>query len=338
MRRAVWDPLALKLDGAERIFIVPDGTLHLVSFGALPVGRTSYLVEHGPVLHLLSAERELVREPATQRGDGILALGGASFGRLPGSVSRPATTHERAPCEDFRTHEFEPLPGSEEEVKRIAKIWGDRSDVALVTGAQATEAAFRSLAPGREVVHVASHGFFFRDSCEPGSGSTGTRGIGGVVSPAARPSRRPPRDNPLRLSGIAMAGANRRGQTAEGTDDGILTAEEIASVDLSRVSWVVLSACDTGLGEIQSGEGVLGLRRAFQIAGAGTLVMSLWAVEDKSALEWMADLYAYRVRHGLGTSDAIREASRNRLQARRKEGRGTHPYFWAGFVAAGAWD
>jgi CHAT domain-containing protein len=99
----------------------------------------------------------------------------------------------------------------------------------------------------------------------------------------------------------------------------------------------VLSACDTGLGQLRAGEGVFGLRRAFQVAGARTVVMSLWQVEDRSARVWMRALYEGRLVQGLDTADAVREASLSVLRDRRARQQSTHPFYWAGFVAAGDW-
>jgi CHAT domain-containing protein len=134
-----------------------------------------------------------------------------------------------------------------------------------------------------------------------------------------------------------MAGANQRHNAPAGHYDGILTAQEIASVDLSTVEWAVLSACDTGVGEVTTGEGVLGLRRAFQVAGAGTLIMSLWPVEDQAAHEWMRALYEARLDKGLSTVEAVQSASLSALQRRKDRGESTHPFYWAAFVAAGDW-
>lgn len=120
-------------------------------------------------------------------------------------------------------------------------------------------------------------------------------------------------------------------------EDGILTAEEIAALDLSGVEWAVLSACDTGVGEVKAGEGVLGLRRAFEVAGARTLVMSLWPVEDQVTRAWMRQLYRARLVLGLTTIDAVHQANLYTLRQRRATAQSTHPFYWAGFVAAGDW-
>jgi len=111
----------------------------------------------------------------------------------------------------------------------------------------------------------------------------------------------------------------------------------ISSLDLTGVEWAVLSGCDTGVGEIRAGEGVFGLRRAFQIAGAKTVIMSLWAVEDQTTRRWMTTLYENRLVKGMGTADAVREAGLAALRQRRAEGVSSHPVYWAAFVAAGDW-
>ena len=108
-------------------------------------------------------------------------------------------------------------------------------------------------------------------------------------------------------------------------------------MDLSGVQWAVLSACNTGAGEIKTGEGVFGLQRAFAVAGANTVIMSLWKVEDEAARHWMRALYRARTRERMSTAESVREASLDVLRRRRIKGRSTHPYYWAGFVAAGDW-
>lgn len=139
------------------------------------------------------------------------------------------------------------------------------------------------------------------------------------------------------LSGLALAGANRRASAGMDVEDGILTAQEIGSLDLSSVELAVLSACDTGVGEVRAGEGVFGLRRAFQVAGARTLVMSLWSVDDTSTREWMRAFYGGWLRDDLSKSEAVRAASLAVLKERRARGESSHPFYWGAFVAAGGW-
>jgi CHAT domain-containing protein len=114
-----------------------------------------------------------------------------------------------------------------------------------------------------------------------------------------------------------------------------LTAEEVVSMNLDGVEWAVLSACDTGVGVVHAGEGVFGLRRAFQVAGVRTVIMSLWSVDDQAARAWMQALYEGRLRDRRSTADAVREASLTVLRDRRKRGLSTHPFYWAAFVAVG---
>ncbi len=160
-----------------------------------------------------------------------------------------------------------------------------------------------------------------------------SRGARGAVAAAAPLLA----ESPLLRSGLVLAGANRRAETSRDEDDGILTAEEIAGLDLSAAQWAVLSACDTGRGDLQAGEGVVGLRRAFQVAGARTVILSLWPVLDNVAADWMAELYRGKFVRGDTTATSVRAASRSLLAARRAAGQSTHPLYWSGFIATGDW-
>lgn len=111
----------------------------------------------------------------------------------------------------------------------------------------------------------------------------------------------------------------------------------MAALNLEGVEWAVLSACNTGLGTVAAGEGVLGLRRAFQVAGVRTVIMSLWSVEDRAARRWMEALYRARLVERLDTADSVRQASLTVIRERRARGQSTHPFHWTAFVAAGDW-
>jgi CHAT domain-containing protein len=237
---------------------------------------------------------------------------------------------------------FEPLPATAQESRQVVELWraatgGENSGSAgslHLTGPAASEAAFKQGAAGRQVLHLATHGFFLGGEC---ISAAHTRGIGGLSEVEATPPVQLGSMSPLLLSGLALAGANRRQSASASDEDGILTAEEIAALDLSGVEWAVLSACDTGVGEIRTGEGVFGLRRAMQVAGVRTLVMSLWAVDDESTQQWMQALYKGRLTLGLDSSQAVRAAGLSVLHERREADKSTHPFYWGAFVAAGDW-
>jgi len=358
LRRRIWDPLLRRLGTASRIFVVHDGTLHLVTFAALPVGTKEYLIESGPIIHYLSSERDIVAFSTPRKhGEGLLALGGPAFDEaalqaLPdhgaggrrrlGDGAAPSSSTFRGArpgCPDFRSIHFMDLPASAREVDEIVSLWrgptGEGASVAKLTGPHASEAAFKAEAPGRRVLHVATHGFFLGGRCR--APLRPERGIGGLAPEATERPAISTAESPLLLSGLALAGANRRQVAGLDEEDGILTAEEMSAMDLNGVDWAVLSACDTGVGELASGEGVLGLRRSLEVAGVATVIMSLWSVDDEAALEWMRALYQGRLVRGLSTSEAVRTASLNVLRRRRETGGTTHPFYWAGFVAAGDW-
>lgn len=346
LKRLVWDPIEAHLGGVGRAFLVLDGELELVSFAALPSGKSGYLVEVGPELVRLSAERNLVRESIVQSvGKGFLAVGGAAFdaprSKPTNSEPRPVEIASAGKlraiardCLEFRSTRFEEQPAMLAEALEAARLWEARSDTTdralVLTGDAATEAAFKVLAPGRRILHVATHAFFLGGSCaEP---SRGTRGITRLKQ-ASTASSAAGDEGLLHLSGLAFAGANQRGAVSLDDEDGILTAEEVAALDLSSAELVVLSACDTGVGRVAAGEGVLGLRRAFQVAGAHAIITTLWPVDDEAARTWMGSFYSARLARNLGTTESVGEASREVLRSRRARGESTHPFYWAAFVA-----
>jgi CHAT domain-containing protein/Tfp pilus assembly protein PilF len=347
LRRSIWDPLAPRLKRAALVLEVPDGALSLVNLATLPLDSGRYLVETDLRLQQLSAERDVVMpDAAGGSGRGILLVGAPDFQMAEGMVAATEIPPEapvyrglRSACGDFRSLSFAPLPGSGSEADEIAALWRERRSsaepVMRLTGVEASEEAFKRLAPRRRILHIATHGFFVQDHCDSALDQAGedwrprsTRDVHAVAT----------LENPLLLSGLAFAGANRREGSGDGTfgEDGILTAEEIASLDLRGVEWALLSACGSGIGPSQTGEGVLGLRRTFHVAGARTVLMSLYDVDDQTTRDWMRRLYDSRLR-GRATVEAVRDASLALLAERRAAGVSTHPAFWGTFVAAGDW-
>jgi CHAT domain-containing protein len=344
LRHRIWDPVAEYLEEIEKVFVVPDGALNLVSIVTLPGDDGGYLVEKGPVIHYVSAERDLMpSESLSPTGAGLLALGGPDYGAGIGRektesemqlVSATSFRGRRSGCAEFAQISFTPLPGATEEASEIASLWERASndhEVLHLTGAQAMEEILKAAAPGKRVLHLATHGFFLGQCASALDARSFNQGL--MAAREQQPSIEG--ENPLILSGLALAGANQRASAGPDVEDGILTAQEIGALDLSGVEVAVLSAYDTGVGEIANGEGVFGLRRAFQVAGARTLVMSLWPVDDESTRQWMLAFYEGWLVDGLSKAEAVRRASLSVLESRRSRGDDIHPFYWGAFVAAG---
>ncbi len=203
-----------------------------------------------------------------------------------------------------------------------------RSEALVRTGYTATEESFKQIGqagPSPHILHVATHGFFFPDPAPSSAVRPSTLGEDWGEGGVFRIS-----EHPMIRSGLILAGANqvwKGGKPLANTEDGILTAYEISQMNLSNTELVVLSACETGLGDIQGNEGVYGLQRAFKIAGAKYLVMSLWQVPDRPTQEMMALFYENWLEQKSSIPDAFRVAQ-DEMRARYPD----EPYKWAGFV------
>ncbi|HWM87920.1 MAG TPA: CHAT domain-containing protein, partial [Kofleriaceae bacterium] len=244
--------------------------------------------------------------------------------RAAGKGARTAGSRGRR-SRDLRGKKWERLPGTAEEADALSRLL---DGVQVLRGTRATEGALKKVA-GPRILHIATHGFFLPAEPPPAAEAGPSPGAPAPVLPgqAAEASTGP--ENPLLRSGLVLAGANRLSSAG---DDGILTALEAAGLDLWGTQMVVLSACETGVGKVTEGDGVHGLRRALVIAGAETLVMSLWQVDDRATRELMAGFYR-KLHAGEGRSDALRQVQLKMLQTERTK----HPYYWASFVPTGSW-
>ena len=358
LREVVWDPWSSLLTQQEQVIIVPDGILNTLSFASLPASDGTYLVEEHLLVHYLSAERDLIRHGANkQRPASLLAMGGVDYDRSAHRPPDPANAHDHpatasiaisgpaaalrgaAECVDLQAMRFGPLPESARELAELrALLEKEHGANVRFTGldrSRASESAFKKMASQFQILHLATHAFVFSGRC-----------VSALEKRAVDPFDREPGpvtgDNPLLLTGLALAGANQRDDAKASPgdpvrEDGLLTAQEISDLDLSGVNLAVLSACETGSGRLLHGEGVLGLRRAFQMAGADSLVMSLWRVADQETRRWMVHFYRNYLTRGT-ISGAARDASRTVLEARRQAGQSTHPFYWAAFVSTGDWQ
>jgi len=338
----------------------------------------------------------LLTETRRPRG-GLLLLGGAAYGTRPSATPPEATqgaldtTHAAGMKE---RPEWKGLDETLGEVRAIEKLKEPSTRSLVLSGAAAGETALRERMPQSRYIHLATHGFFatpeFRSmfhhdvAGEQVFGGRPQLPFGGAKScpalPSAGQSLVPPNGqagedrpmvsaalagvtvrNPLILSGVVLAGANLPPVTDSlglpTGEDGILTAEEIVSLDLRNTELVVLSACETGLGKVGGGEGVMGLQRAFHMTGARTVVASLWKVHDAATRALMTEFYKNLWKKKLGKLEALRQAQLTMLKRydpkagtlRRweikpanqsklpKSGRPLPPFYWAAFVLSGDW-
>jgi CHAT domain-containing protein len=303
----VMQPVRSLLTDERHLLISPDSVLNLIPFAALVDEGDGFLVERYTITYLTSGRdllRLQIRQPA--RAESVIVAAPA-FGD-PTSL---------APRQVF----FGPLPGATDEVRGLKPLLPRAT---VLVNEQATEAALKRVA-GPRILHVATHGFFLgdderNDQRGPSTASGDRTRLGRWAAWT---------ENPLLRSGLALAGANRG---KSGDDDGVLTALEAAGLDLWGTKLVVLSACDTGVGEVRQGDGVYGLRRALVVAGAESQLMSLWPVSDRSTRDLMVAYYT-ALTQGQGRADALREAQLKTLRERPRQ----HPYYWASFIQSGEW-
>ncbi|HEU4405658.1 MAG TPA: CHAT domain-containing tetratricopeptide repeat protein [Polyangiaceae bacterium] len=300
----IFAPLRPALGETPHLLLAPDAVLHLVPFEALVDEQGSYLLERA-LLTYLSSGRDLVRrsQHAPARS-GPLVVAAPDYG--PGG--KP----------------FVPLPGATAEAEALRRHFPSAS---VLTGLRARKDALTQ-AHAPLFVHVATHGFVRR----PGAPPPPAQGAASSVRPRGlRLEGLPPPpdegdpEGALDLAGLAFAGANRG-------PDAVLTAREAAGLDLWGTQLVVLSACETGLGQLGDGEGVYGLRRALTVAGAESQVVSLWSVSDAATSKLMGFYYG-ELAAGAGRSEALRRARLSLLAAPAT----AHPFYWAAFVPSGDW-
>lgn len=319
----VLQPLRSSLGRTRRLLISPDGELNLVPFAALVDERGHYLLEHYSFTYLTSG-RDLLRLRARRESKGPpVVIADPSYG-APALVAASAGGPGPGVGARFDYSQifFTPLPGVAGEVRALRTILPTAS---FFTQEKATKAAADQLR-GPAILHIATHGFFLRDD----AGSAAEKPGAAQGDGATRVSKWMAHiENPLLRSGLALAGAN---QSGNGGNDGILTALELSGLDLWGTKLVVLSACDTGLGEVRNGQGVYGLRRALVLAGAESQIMSLWDVSDRSTRDLIIDYYR-ALMQGAGRGEALRKVQLQMLRDKKSR----HPYYWAAFIQSGEW-
>ncbi|NEQ74391.1 MAG: tetratricopeptide repeat protein [Okeania sp. SIO2C9] len=327
----VMEPIRLLLGNAKHILLSPDSQLNLIPFAALVDENNQYLIQNYNITYLTTG-RDLIKldiDFPSKQPPILVANPEYDTPGNPTSVRLVANNKRghKKPTRDLGSFLFAPenlsfgaLSGTKAEVEAIAPML---SDVTLLTESNATENAIKQVnAP--EILHIATHGFFLEDLEEVAPPIL----VGNFNTdiPNTETNRL---ENPLLRSGIALAGFNPR---ESGDEDGVMTALEIANLSLGGTKLVVLSACDTGVGDVNVGEGVYGLRRALAIAGSESQVISLWQVDDYATKDFMVKYYQ-RVLDNEGRSEAMRQTQLEMLGTEEYQ----HPYYWASFIPSGEW-
>ena len=336
LRAALFDPLLPALGDCRRLILSPDGDLSRLPFEILPTADDQRLIYQYEFSYL-SVGRDILRFGAASSGSPAqpVVIADPDFDLVAGQASgnddtslsgfeHPAS--RRSQDLDRAGLHFSRLPGTRKEGQQTGKMLG----VLPLMANAALEQRLKAVQSPR-ILHIATHGFFLPDQeRNPNEEQLGftpiNRSSGGDWG---RLSHR--MENPLLHSGLALAGVNtwlKDGALPPKAEDGILTAEDVTGLDLLSTELVVLSACETGLGEVQVGEGVFGLRRAFVLAGAKTLVMSLWKVPDQQTQELMSDFYR-RILAGEPRAEALRQAQ---LEMKEKY---PNPLYWGAFICQG---
>lgn len=340
----IWQPLDETLHKQKTIYFSPSGILQRINLSAIPIppkeaaagGET--LADRYRFVELGST-RQLVAPPRTEilNQDAVL-IGGVQYDmdstgttQVNGLPAKKTSASLRGELNfsdsdsTLRGGAWNYLEWTEKEVNSLEPIMRNNGIKAITQkGYAASEEAFKILGKGNpspRILHIATHGFFFPDTKSAGAGSS----LWHNDEPVFKTS-----DHPMIRSGLVLAGGNYAWKNGtplkEGMEDGILTAYEISQMDLSNTELVVLSACETGLGDIEGNEGVYGLQRGFKIAGAKYLIMSLWQVPDFQTQELMTSFYKNWLEHKQSIPEAFRSAQKEISD------KYLNPYFWAGFV------
>ena len=305
--RQVMQPIRKYLGNTKHILLSPDGALNLIPFEALKDERNRYLIERYAFSYLTSG-RDLIRFASAPPSRQVpVVFSEVDYDRANQVAVKPDEKVYRSI--DLASEKFAPLETAAE-TQEIKKAF---PDAILFRQQDATKTALQQIrAP--LILHLATHGFFL---------------------PAPRKEEQQPislRNNPFLRSGLILAGFNQHNQSASRTDNGVLTALEATGLDLYGTQLVVLSACETGLGDPSVGEGIYGLRRALVIAGSQSQVLSLWKVRD-DATAILMQLFYDNLKAGKGRHEALREAQSQLLRSANYQ----NPHYWAAFVPSGNW-
>jgi len=329
----LWKPLAALVGDAGTVLISPDGFLGELPFGILPDGEGQFLIESHRFAYLSDATRIVGQDgPAADREGSVLAVGDVNYYRREAAqTGGNQSLAMRSRIGDT----WPPLTATREEIESLRGLHDQalewKSPFDQLDGKGATEEAVRAALPGHRYLHLATHGYFEPDDL-PSLMANGRK----AGPQALGEERRAVGLLPGLLSGLVLAGVN--GKPDPERDDGYLSAEEIQYLDLSACDLAVLSACETALGSKRAGEGLQSLRRGFAVAGAKTVVSSLWKVDDRATATLMRHFYENYWQKGMEKLEALHEARLRVLNQNRADYQGdARPSTWGAFVLSGDW-
>ncbi|MBF0588628.1 MAG: tetratricopeptide repeat protein, partial [Magnetococcales bacterium] len=334
----IWEPLEAFLGESEEIYLVPDGMLNILPFNALVTPDEEYMVRSVD-LHILTSSRDLLPSMLPQAKGAFMTLAGPDYDteEVAGKQTLAAVRGRRSRAvqmglrgaggHGMRGLKFDPLPGAEKEGRLIVdQARGSGKNNILYVKNDAQEEILKDMKEAPEVLHIATHGFFLKADDNLKKRLLRLQRGAALDLP-------PPGDNPLLRAGLAFAGINSNAPFLGEIDtknDGVLTALEVLNLNLTGTRLAVLSACETGLGEIHEGEGVYGLRRAFQEAGVESVINSLWEVSDAGTQALMIGLYK-RLLEGKNAHQALRESQMEMMDSAEWG----YPYIWSAFFMVG---
>ncbi len=313
LHELAWQPLEKHLKDVKAVYISPSGLLHKISFAAINTGKNKYLLDDYNIRMLSTTAKTGVSTKLDFSDKPTVALFGGIQYSIDSDSDKP----------------WAYLKGTLTETETIKNELKNIADVKIVSNTKATVSKFKELATAAEILHIATHGFFFPDPDKTKDIIARKElhdeidfrgGDPGVMNRFIN------NNDPLMRSGLVFAGVNDywNGKKAVNDDDGVLTALEVINIDLRNNKLVVMSACESGLGDIVGSEGVYGLQRAFKMAGTDHLIISLWQIPDKETAEFMKTFYGLLTEE----NDLYKAFSQTQKTMRMKY----DPFFWAGFV------
>ncbi len=323
LEQMVMQPVRQLLGDTKSILLSPDAKLNLVPFEALVDENNQYLIENYNFTYLTSG-RDLIRlQLKSPSEEQPLVIADPLYNQEANLVASDfAQRSIEAISQLFDKLSFDPLPATEKEAQAIQSLLNLPTE-RIKLQSQASEVLLKQV-KSPHFLHIATHGFFLD---KPSS----------TKSEQETPIQI--NDNPLFRSGLVLAGVESLPSEVKSGNDGVFTAYETTFLDLAGTKLVVLSACDTGVGEITTGEGIYGLRRALVIAGSESQLISLWKVVDQGTKDLMLAYYQ-RLQQGEGRTNALHEVQKQMLRGELKGENGQsyqHPYYWASFIPSGDW-